>query len=241
MRNYLTIGGTDSKTYGVYISGKGTFSAPQRAYNMIAVPGRNGDLVGIENRFVNYDVTYPAFIYLNFSSNIEGFRNLLLSKFGYFRLEDSYHPNEFRQAVYVGPFTPRVQTNNLVGEFDLVFNCKPQRYLKSGETQIHGTKISGTTKNITVSNPTLFPSQPLLRIYGAGTITIGSQTVTISQADGYTDIDCEMMDCFKGSVNKNSYVSFSDYKFPTLQSGNTSITFGTGITEWYITPRWWIL
>ena len=236
MRNYLKFDNAYSYTYGVYISGQGTFAAPTREYNMLSIPGRNGDLVGTEKRFENIEVTYPAFIYSNFSTNIQNFRNFLLSHFGYFRLEDTYHPDEYRLAVYPGEFEPEVVSMNNAGSFDLVFNCKPQRFLKSGEAV---TSITST--GTTVTNPTLFNSQPLLRVYGTGTLEIGTQSITITDADTYTDIDCEMMDCFKGTANKNQYVQFSGHNFPVLKPGGNEFTFGAGITKVEVTPRWWII
>ena len=233
MRNYFTLNGVDSRDFGVYISGQGTFSAPRREYNMIPIPGRNGDLVGNEKRFENLELTYPAFIYANFAANIRDFRNFLLSLVGYHRLIDSYHPDEFRMVLYEGEFEPEVEKKNDAGGFDIKFNCKPQRYLLSGEA------IISLTANGTVINPTAFSSQPLLRVYGIGQLGINSDTITISQADSYTDIDCEMMDCFKGTANKNPYVSFSSYNFPVLVSGVNNFSLGTGITKVEITPRWW--
>ena len=44
MRNYFTLDGVDSRDFGVYISGQGTFNASGRGYNIIPVPGRNGEL-----------------------------------------------------------------------------------------------------------------------------------------------------------------------------------------------------
>ena len=235
MRNYFTLAGTVSTTYGVYISGQGTFSAPAREYNMVPIPGRNGDLVGNAKRFENLELTYPAFIYTNFDTNLSDFKNFLLSLVGYQTLTDTYHPNEFRKALYAGPFEPDVEKKNDAGSFDIVFNCKPQRYLNSGTT------VTTLTADGTISNPTKFDSQPLLRVYGAGQLGINSDTITISAADVYTDIDCEMMDCFKGLVNKNPFVSFTSYNFPVLKPGVNSFTLGTGVTKVEITPRWWQL
>lgn len=233
MRNYFTLAGVSSTTHGVYISGQGTFSAPAREYNIIPIPGRNGDIVGSEKRFENLELTYPAFIYSNFDTNLSNFKNFLLSLIGYQTLSDSYHPDEFRKALYVGPFEPDVVKKNDAGSFDIVFNCKPQRYLNSG------TIVTTLVADGTITNPTKFDSQPLLRVYGTGQLGINSETITISQADVYTDIDCEMMDCFKATANKNPFVTFSNYNFPVLKSGVNNIALGTGITKVEITPRWW--
>lgn len=133
MRNYFTFDGVDSRSFGVYISGQGTFKAPARSYDAIEIPGRNGALLGIDSRLGNVELTYPAFIYSNFTENIAAFRAFLLSHKGYFKLKDSYHPEEFRLAYYPGPFEPDVTSANNAGSFDITFICKPQRYLESGE------------------------------------------------------------------------------------------------------------
>lgn len=145
MRNWFILDGVDSRDFGVYISGQGTFSAPGRDYNMIPVPGRNGDLVGPEKRFLNGTLTYPAFIYANFDANIEAFRNFLLSLVGYHDLVDSYHPDEIRKVLFKGPFEPNVQRRNDAGSFDITFDCKPQRFLASGQ-EITIFDTSGSTE-----------------------------------------------------------------------------------------------
>lgn len=436
MRNYFTLNGVDSRDFGVYINGQGTYSAPEKDYTFYQIPGRSGDIIGSENRLMNIEITYHAFIYADFDNNMAAFRSFLLSLDGYQRLEDSYHPDEFRMACYTGPFDPAVTVVNDAGEFDIVFNCKPQRYLKSGETSysyvanaedipVDGTslhlygyslnrsvfsvewpitrgrgsgdpsptnprpimmplfpmtisidgeevystlipvmniaamtidlvagtysithmmkdlpstgwtmlsagvfQISGQGTNgggvsshylpvssgasdftidtadgyVTIHdsrfsnimafrqwlasntvqvawplatprtggvetgptlpnewfdiesawtlhmaldpepvmlNPTVFPSQPLIRIFGAGTFTLNDITVTVSQADEYTEVDCELMDCYKGNVNKNQYVSFSTYDFPVLKSGQNTVEFAGGVTAVTIIPRWW--
>lgn len=232
MRNYFTIENTNSTTFGVYISGQGTFKAPARSLNMLSIPGKDGDLIGFGSRLENGTLTYPAFIYANFDSNIAALRAFLQSMDGYKKLVDTYHPNEYRMVYYSGPFEPSVENNNKVGSFDITFGCKPQRYLTSGDT------VRTFTAAGTINNPTRFNAKPLIRVYGTGTVGIGSQTITISQADSYTDIDCEMMECFKGAVSKNQYVSFSGYDFPELKPGNNGVTL-SGVTRVEITPRWW--
>jgi len=234
VRNYFTLNGTDSRDFGVYISGQGTFSAPQMAYNVIEVPGRNGALIGSEKRLLNLQLTYPAFIYSNFKQNIADFRNFLLSQVGYQRLQDSYHTTEFRMALYEGAFEPEVVPKNNAGRFEIVFNCKPQRFLVSGET------VTTLTASGSITNPTEFDSQPLLRVYGNGILGIGSQSITIAGVtDPYIDIDCEMMDAFYGPASRNDKITLTDYNFPTLAPGTNNFALGSGITRVEITPRWW--
>lgn len=134
MRNYFIFDGKDSRDFGVYISGQGTFKAPARSYDAIQIPGRNGALLGIGSRLENVELTYPAFIYSNFKTNLAALRAYLLSHTGYFKLSDSYHPDEYRLAYFTGPLEPDVTSANNAGEFNITFVCKPQRFLNSGDT-----------------------------------------------------------------------------------------------------------
>lgn len=157
MRNYFVFNGRDSRDFGVYISGQGTFSAPQKAYQFYNIPGRNGALIGYDNRFENINVSYEAFIYKDFDKNIAEFRSFLLSVPGYARLEDSYHPDEFRVAAYVGPFEPVITAKNDAGSFTITFNCKPQRYLKTGEQSFtfESDKVTVRGTNLLLYGPSV--------------------------------------------------------------------------------------
>lgn len=232
-RQYITYNGTDLRDYGVYISGTYVFNAPARSYEPIAIPGRNGSILGSEKRLDDIELRYPAFIYNNFDSNVASLRAFLLSSIGYKRLVDTYHPNEFRLGYFPGAFEATPTSKLDAGQFDLTFICKPQRYLISGETT---TMFSASG---TLTNPTLFEAKPLLRVYGTGSITVNGVTITISEADTYTDIDCEIMEAYKGSANKNYAVSLNSVYFPVLSPGSNTITLD-GVTA-DITPRWWTL
>lgn len=234
MINYFTYDGVSSRDFDVYISGHDTFDSPVRAYNLISVPGKNGDDVGIEKRFQNVTLIYDAFIYHDFKRNSEGLRNFLLSRFGYKRLVDTYHPDEFRLAICDTALNFSTTPDNRAAEFQITFNCKPQRYLFSGE-QVKTLTASGK-----IENPTQFPARPLLRVYGTGTFTIGNISVQITSANEYTDIDCEIMEAFKAGVSCNGNVVINGRDFPALEPGLNNIVLD-GITQVDITPRWWIL
>lgn len=231
--NSITFNGVNSLTYDMYVSGNQTFNSAAKEYEKVSVPGRSGDLLLFNKRFQNVDVNYDAIIIKDYDNNTDAIRSWLLSADGYCRLEDTYHPNEYRMASFAGP----VNFDTIMleaGQTTLTFNCKPQRWLKSGEINQNFTS-SGT-----ISNPTLFEAKPLLRVYGTGTVTIGSSQITITTAGtSYIDIDCEIQDCYEGSINRNGNVTIS--KWPTLVPGNNGITLGTGITKVQIIPRWWKL
>lgn len=136
MKNYLTFGGLKSNDHFVWISGEGTYGAPRRDVEYVSVPGRNGNLIIDNGRWENIEVTYPAFIPGDFDSHMNDFRMAMCKKLGYQRLEDTYHPDEFRMASFSEGIQTDMRQWNRSGAFDLVFNCKPQRFLKSGETPL---------------------------------------------------------------------------------------------------------
>lgn len=166
-----------SGSYGLYITGAAVFNAPERDAEFVTIPGRNGAFLLDHNRFENIEITYPAGCFGNtegdFADNIAAIRNWLCSKRGYVRLEDDYNPNEYRLAVYksgleVSPALLRA------GEFDITFECMPQRFLKSGETP---QTMGGVD---TITNPTEFPSRPMLEVTGYGETDINGAPVVIN-------------------------------------------------------------
>lgn len=176
----LTFDGKSSSEFNVYITGEGVFNAPERAVEMISIPGRNGAFPLDYGRFENIEVTYNCGIAgdndADFASAISDFRNWLCSRNGYVRLSDDYNAGEYRQAIYKSGL--EVTAENLkAGEFPVVFECKPQRFLTSGESKI------SVTSGDTITNPTLFDARPLLELTGYGNINLGSSTILFDGQD----------------------------------------------------------
>ena len=172
----FTFDGENSRNYGVYITGQGVFNAPKRNVEMIEIPNRNGAYALDKGNFNNIEVTYPAGIFADteadFAEAVSDLRNFLCSRVGYVRLEDDYNPNEYRLAIYKSGL--EVDHDFLIaGEFELVFECKPQRFLKSGETPI------SVTSGNTITNPTLFDAKPMLDIEGYGNITVNDYNISL--------------------------------------------------------------
>ena len=177
----FTFDSVDSSTYGIGITGQAVYNAPERDVEMISIPGRNGEYALDHGRFSNIEVTYPAGMgdsdQSTFATRISGLRNALASRVGYKRLEDDYNPNEYRMGVYSRGLEVDPVHYSRAGEFEITFNCKPQRFLKSGETAV------SVANNGTISNPTLFDSHPLLEAIGYGDMSINGESMHIYQAD----------------------------------------------------------
>ena len=237
MMHYLTFAGKSSNDFGIRISGEATFDAPERNYTEETIAGRNGTLILDDGSFKNLDVKYPAFVVVDMPQRVRDFANYMGSFKGYQRLEDTYAPDVFRMGQYKGGLSVKSSGYmNRQGEFNIVFNCKPQRFLKAGEIPI---TFSANGK---IFNKTRYEARPHIRVYGtgAGTVGIGGYLITITAIDGYVDIDCELMDAYKGGTNCNDKVSFNADEF-LLPSGESGVTFTGNITSVVITPRTYII
>lgn len=240
--HYVIYNGRPLTDFGLYVSGHGTFNSPERDVTKVEVPGKSGDLIFDNGRFKNVTITYrDSFILqddlneIAFMKKMRELASFIKSSPGYHRLEDTYHPDEFRLAICTTSIDPEVY-NLVAGVFDLEFDCKPQRYLKSGEALLE------FTANGQILNPTTQTSKPLIRVYGYGTLGIGEETITIgSHSQSYIDIDCDMMNCYCGAVNCNSYITLASGDFPVLVPGPNGIAFSGNITKVVITPRWWFI
>lgn len=181
MGNYLIFDGVNTSDYGIVISGEGTYNAPKREVDMFSIPGRNGNFALDKGRFENIEVTYPAANHepndlSTFRSNMDDLRNALASRIGYKRLEDTFHPDEYRMAMFKDGLEANMVGQAMASQFDIVFDCKPQRFLKSGGTE--QTIANGGT----ITNPTLFESSPLLEVEGYGDININNDLISIDNA-----------------------------------------------------------
>ncbi|MBR2555159.1 MAG: hypothetical protein IKE94_09890 [Aeriscardovia sp.] len=235
--HFLTFAGKRSIDFNIRISGEGTYDRPKRKTTSYDVAGRNGSLILDENSFDNIDITYPAFVIDDMPERIQNFANYMSSFAGYQRIEDTYHPDVYRLGQYKTDFTVKTSGHmNRQGEFNITFNCKPQRFLKSGEIAITFESAGN------IWNRTNFDAQPLIRVYGsgAGTVGIGPYLITITDIDEYVDIDCELMDAYKGTLNCNNNVAFNadSFKIPT---GVNGVNFTGLITSVIVTPRYFII
>lgn len=189
MRNCVIFNGYDLRDYGMYVSGDKTFNSPSKAYRRVSVPGRSGDLLTFTGKYENVDVTYDAILIEDYERNAAAIRSILMSAHDYCRLEDSYHKDEYRMGIFQGP----VDFDSVylqAGHTQLTFNCKPERWLKSGEESV--CLADNTTPSQTiilnfpdesvettyyvnendVHNYTMFASKPLFTIEGYGKIMI---------------------------------------------------------------------
>lgn len=243
MSGEFTFNGKSSAEFGLLVSNISNYGAPSRVVEKIQVPYRNGDLLIDTGTYTNYTVSYEVSLIHNTIANTRELAAWLLAPKGYCELTDSYNAGETRYAAYYGDINYAMAHLNRYGKTTINFDCKPQRYLDSGQTPV---SISGTE---TLTNPTEFTARPLIKLDSDGTCYIGIYEITAAfpspKPIGFDHffIDCETMQCFWKSSgvarNANEYVSLPD-GFPVLEPGSNNIDPDT-VSSLEITPRWWRL
>lgn len=246
-QHWIVFDGRSLNDFNTYTSGEGTFSSPEKIYDTIEIPGRNGELTVEYGTYRNIEVVYPSFIPYDLRKYSSALRSFLGSRTGYCRLEDTRHPEEYRMARFVSAI--EVNSAGLdVGSFELNFNCKPQRYLKTGEQ-----KVSTNSSSYTIINPTFMNAKPIIIFHGpggssaSGTLTINGNVIQISQVIENVAIDLETMFASRTTngitQNMNQYIKevTGSMEKMYLVPGSNVITKTGSITSIDIIPRWWTL
>ena len=247
-RGVITYGGEASSGFGMVVAEAPTFERPARKQTAYTVPGRNGSVIFQQDAFEDVVRSYKVWIAEEITEDsggnisgtlaerVDAFEAMLNSKKGYTRLEDTFEPDVFRLAYYSGgnDFTNEMTQ---YGEATLTFTCRPERFYKSGETEI------SVSNGDTIVNGTRFASKPLIHIEGTGAVSVSIGGVTINATLGapsdYVNIDCETMNAYRlPTENKNNIISGT---FPTIKAGSNGIAITGSVTLCKITPRFYTI
>lgn len=238
----FTFDGMNSRDYHIILTEPPSRVLPERDVTVVPVSGRNGDLVMDNGRYKNFTLTYKCAIVptklTTLRSAVIIAADMLKSTAEYMRLEEPFDNTYYRLARIKNEIT----VGSLLeegGKFEIKFDCKPQRFFRSGDTE-HSFLQSG----LYIGGMAPYPALPLITVYGngAGNVTIGGTTIKILDMEGMLVLDCELSDAYRvevdGSItNCNGQVNAQ--KFPVLYMGDHLVEFDGGVTGLSIKPRWW--
>jgi phage-related protein len=232
----IVYGGESSADYGMVVSEAPAYERPNRKQTVYTVPGRNGAVVFQEDAWEDVQRSYNVWLAYDMNSladKLDAFEAMLNSMKGWQRLEDNFEPDVFRLAYYTGGDSFSNQMT-AYGEATINFNCRPERFLKTGEFE---TAVVNATKLV---NPTRFTAKPLIHIEGSGTfnVQIGGNTIVATMTD-YINIDCETMNAYRlPAENKNADISGS---FPIIKPGENIVGITGAPTKVTVVPRYFTI
>ena len=242
MNGVISWNGQRSDQFGITVEKYPGHTKPERKRETFAVPGRNGDIVLMQDAWENVQQKYEIFAGNGKRGAVSGgfsrVADWLYGPSGYCELWDDFDPDHYRLAYFTGPFDVEPSLVGRTGRATISFTCKPQRFLMIGKNPV-AFSASGT-----IINPTPYKARPLIKITkssgsGSGTVTVNGTVFTISSVPSVLYIDCDEMTCYDSNgINRNSIVTSSTSEFAVLDSGENGISFTGRIASVEIVPNW---
>lgn len=236
MKSTLIFNDISSNDLGLVIQAPPTYEFPERDMSSTHIPGRNGDLVIDNNCYKNvtrsYSLAKGYTTVKHHVPNATAILEWLTSANGdYVRLEDSYDPTVYRMARFYssGSFTDYYDQALAIS---VSFECKPQRFLKEGDT---ATKTAGAIAHAV--NPSHYDSLPLIRVDGIPNSISNVMMLSVLNSDddvvaniSMTDIehqtvciDSDAQNCYDDEGNINEKIGLNGNDFPTFGTGTNTI------------------
>lgn len=231
MIGYVKFGEVYSKEYSAMFDDSFLFEVAEPDFDTYSINGRNGDLHIDNERKKNFSHTIKGVIPFDYETNYFPLRSRLLVSEGYMDIKNDMHSDYFRKGKIESVSNITSSPEKDIVTFGVTVTFRPELFLTSGE-------ISQTfSASGTLTNPTPCEAKPLLRVYGKGTITVGTTVIKVNTAGtSYIDIDTDTMQAYEGDLNRNSYITVTEWGH--LTSGENTVTLGSRITKVEVTPRW---
>lgn len=227
--------GIDAGSVGIRLQEPVVFGKAVPVVETQTIPGRNGNLVFETGSYENRVGSASCFcLQKDVERAIGSAGKFLMGKKGYRRLETSDDTDHYWMARVEN--SPQIEMRlRVLASFEIEFDCKPQRFVKSGENAVV------FTSNGSISNQYGQIALPLITLYGQGegTLTIGDCVVEVKELDEVLFLDSDTQNAYNNNGNQNMNINAP--VFPTLPDGDTKIAFSGGIERVEIVPRWWEL
>lgn len=241
--NSFFFANANSRDYEIIITTPPVEVFAEREVENISIPGRSGNLLIDLKRYKNVPIQYQCVLlpeeHFALRKAAIDAQHLLFPSSEYRRLEDTYHPDYYRMARVTGLLSIESIVEQ-AGKFTVSFDCKPQRFLKTGEIP-----VTMDTAGV-LRNPTLFPALPLIIVYGAGAgaLKVGDIFMEIKSMEDHVYLDSDTQNAYRvgdGGALENKNGTIKAPEFPVLAAGENTISWTGGITKIEIIPRWWTL
>lgn len=210
---YFIFNDVNSKDRGVIVNNLPPISKPERSFEEINVPGRNGNLY-IDNKCYNsfqYEITCT----LMPGSNIRTIAQWLN---GLGKLTICTELDKFYNVVIKNQIDFE-QVYRVCNEFTIIFDVNPIAY------SVREKELTLTNNTQFIIKESTYEIKPYLKISGSGniTLTINNKSVVLKSIQEYIELDCELEEAFKENENCNSKVECDE--FPILIPGQNSISW----------------
>lgn len=220
---------------GLKIISRPNFSVPERDIRFTPLDGRHGAYT--EDLETYKDIEIPiSFNFIdreNLTSSIRRIKHWLIGNILDKKLIFSDDLDYFYKVKQVKIDKEIERKARVLGRFTAIIVCEPFSYLKTGE---HPITITQPTS---IFNEGTFESQPIIKIYGQGniTLTVNNENIILTGIEQYITLDCEIEHAYKDLV-VNTQNNKMQGDFPILKEGQNIITWIGNVTKIEIIPKW---
>ena len=176
--------------YGIHVLEQPVLTLPNERATFVDVPGRSGSLTVLEGDAVYDDLVLTAQCMVE---NLERYEEIASYLRGSGRVTFANRPEGYYEARIVNqiPFE-KILRGNPHRTFAVNFRCKPFWYAESVPA------ITVTQSGTFVTNPGNVYAEPVITVYGSGTITlmVGMSIADLSGIAGSITLDTPLMALF---------------------------------------------
>lgn len=215
--------------YGIHVLEQPVLTLPNERVTFVDVPGRSGSLTVLEGDAVYDDLVLTAQCMVE---NLERYEEIASYLRGSGHVTFANRPEGYYEARIVNqiPFE-KILRGNPHRTFTVNFRCKPFWYAESAPA------ITVTQSSSFVTNPGNVYAEPVITVYGSGTITlmVGMSIADLSGIAGSITLDTPLMEAYSGVTSMNSAMSG---EFPVLLPGVNAISWTGNVSKVVIEPHW---
>ncbi|GBG94983.1 hypothetical protein LFYK43_14420 [Ligilactobacillus salitolerans] len=231
----FTFNDLKSTDFNMYINAEYEIASSASDYQIVEVPGRDGDLIIPNNRYKSFVQELPI-IYLGkhkeTMQKIDQARQIMLADSKWHDFLFSFDRDYIYRAAYLSSFPVKKTVTGITQT--LQFEMMPYKYLTSGQS------YQTITNKQVLTNPGTISAKPIIKVTGEGdcTIQIGSAKVSLKGIDTGIIMDTDSQSCTNLAGTRTAFDKmYGD--FMSIAKGNQTVTItGDNITKIELLPRW---
>ena len=215
--------------YGIHVLEQPAPALPNERATFVDVPGRSGSLTVLEGDAVYDDLVLTAQCMVE---NLERYEEIASYLRGSGRVTFANRPEGYYEARIVNqiPFE-KILRGNPHRSFAVNFRCKPFWYAESAPA------ITVTQSGSFVTNPGNVYAEPVITVYGSGSITlmVGLTIIELEGISGSITLNSALQEAYSGTTGMNNAMSGD---FPILLPGANAISWAGNVSRVVVEPHW---
>lgn len=224
---YFIYNGIDSRKMGVRVTAMPPTVRAEKRVETIAIPGRSGSLHIYDNAYENYTKTIECAIkdrqrIDEIAAWLDGSGEIIFSS----------EPDKVYKVHIINTISI-TQMMLVFQKFQVNFDTFPFKY----SVNAFNDEMKLTEPKIILNKGTIY-AEPIITVHGAGqvTIEINGASYGLSNIDGHTIINSEIMEVYKDGQNLNA--TYQSDSFPRFEVGENALNWTGNVTKIEITPNW---